>query len=198
MDSREKNIIYVIDDKLENIKLLGTLLIENKYEPMVFLSAKDALESIREIKPELILLDIMMPEMDGYEMCKVLKAEDLFKDIPVIFLTGKTDTDDLVKGFDVGAADYVKKPFESAELLARIKTHIGFKKAREKIKNLNGLLPICSNCKKIRNDKGYWKQIDVYIQKHSEAEFTHSMCPECSDKLYGKEDWYIEMKNKEN
>ncbi len=198
MDSRKKNIIYVIDDKLENIKLLGTLLIENKYEPMVFLSAKDALESIREIKPELILLDIMMPEMDGYEMCKVLKAEDLFKDIPVIFLTGKTDTDDLVKGFDVGAADYVKKPFESAELLARIKTHIGFKKAREKIKNLNGLLPICSNCKKIRNDKGYWKQIDVYIQKHSEAEFTHSMCPECSDKLYGKEDWYIEMKNKEN
>ena len=62
---------------------------------------------------------------------------------------------------------------------------------------LSGLLPICSSCKKIRDDKGYWKQIDVYIQKYSEAEFTHSICPECSDELYGKEDWYIKMKKKE-
>ncbi len=198
MNSKKIDIIYVIDDKLENIKILGNLLVENRYEPMVFLSAQAALKSIKKIQPELILLDIMMPEMDGYEMCEILKAEDLSKDIPVIFLTGKTDTDDLVKGFDVGAADYVKKPFESAELLARIKTHIGFKQAREKIKILNGLLPICSSCKKIRNDEGYWKQIDVYIQKHSEAEFTHSMCSECSDELYGKEDWYIEMKNENN
>ncbi|WP_413855606.1 hypothetical protein [Desulfobacula sp.] len=69
--------------------------------------------------------------------------------------------------------------------------------AQQKVKLLSGLLPICSSCKKIRNDKGYWKQIDVYIQKYSEAEFTHSICPECSDELYGKEDWYIKMKKKE-
>ncbi len=197
MNSKKIDIIYVIDDKLENIKILGNLLAENRYEPMVFLSAQAALKSIKKIKPELILLDIMMPKMDGYEMCKILKAEDSSKDIPVIFLTGKTDTDDLVKGFNVGAVDYVKKPFESAELLARIKTHIGFKQAREKIKILNGLLPICSSCKKIRNDEGYWNQIEGYIQKHSEAKFSHSICPECSDKIYSKEDWYIEMKNME-
>ena len=65
------------------------------------------------------------------------------------------------------------------------------------VKTLSGLLPICANCKKIRDDKGYWNQIEGYIQTHSEAKFSHSMCPECSDELYGKEDWYIEMKNKE-
>jgi len=112
MNSKKIDKIYVIDDKLENIKILGNLLVANRYEPMVFLSAQAALKSIKKIQPELILLDIMMPEMDGYEMCEILKAEDLSKNIPVIFLTGKTDTDDLVKGFDVGAADYVKKPFQ--------------------------------------------------------------------------------------
>jgi len=68
-------------------------------------------------------------------------------------------------------------------------------KAMSEIKTLSGLLPICASCKKIRDDKGYWNQIEGYIQKHSAAKFSHSMCPECSDELYGKEDWYIEMKN---
>ena len=198
MDNAKKDVVFIIDDNSSNIKILGNLLEEKGYEPVVFLNAKTALDSIKDKKPEIILLDIMMPEMDGYEMCKILKDDTSLKDIPVIFLTGKTETDDLVKGFELGAADYVKKPFEFAELLARIKTHIGFKKAREEIKILSGLLPICSNCKKIRDDKGYWNQIDVYIQKHSEAKFTHSMCSECSDEVYGKEDWYIEMKKEKS
>ena len=65
------------------------------------------------------------------------------------------------------------------------------------IKTLSGLLPICASCKKIRDDKGYWNQIEGYIQKHSAAKFSHGMCPKCSDELYGKKDWYIEMKNEE-
>ena len=68
-------------------------------------------------------------------------------------------------------------------------------KAMSEIKTLSGLLPICATCKKIRDDTGYWNQIEEYIQQHSEASFSHGMCPECADKLYGKEDWYIEMKN---
>ncbi len=196
MDNSKKDIVFIIDDNPENIKVLGNLLEKNGYDPVVFLNAKIALESIRKKRPEIILLDIMMPEMDGYEMCQILKDDASFKDIPVIFLTGKTETEDLVKGFDLGAADYVKKPFEFAELLARIKTHIDFKKAREEIKTLRGFLPICATCKKIRDDKGYWNILESYIQKHSVAKFSHSMCPECSDKLYGKEDWYIKMKKK--
>jgi PAS domain S-box-containing protein len=69
--------------------------------------------------------------------------------------------------------------------------------ALENVKTLSGLLPICAHCKKIRDDQGYWNQIEGYIQKHSDAQFSHGMCPECSDELYGKEDWYIEMKNEE-
>jgi len=71
------------------------------------------------------------------------------------------------------------------------------KEKESEIKQLRGLLPICANCKKIRDDKGYWNQIEGYIQKHSDAQFSHGMCPECSDELYGKEDWYIEMKKEE-
>ena len=71
------------------------------------------------------------------------------------------------------------------------------KKALDDIKTLKGIVPICSHCKKIRDDKGYWNQIEVYIQDHSEAEFSHGMCPECSDKLYGDQNWYQDMKKEE-
>jgi len=196
--NEEKDIVYVVDDGAENIKILGNVLESNGYEPVVFLRAKDALESICNEKPELILLDIMMPEMDGYEMCADLKADVSTKDIPIIFLTGKTDTDSLVKGFDLGAADYIKKPFRSAELLARIKTHIGFKKAREEIEMLKGLIPICAQCKKIRDDKGYWNQVDIYLEKHSGATFSHGICPDCAEALYGDQHWYKKKKAKDN
>jgi hypothetical protein len=76
------------------------------------------------------------------------------------------------------------------------KTKRELQEAIVEIKTLQGILPICSSCKKIRDDKGYWSQIEAYIQKHSEATFSHGMCPECSDKLYGDKDWYIKMKKK--
>ncbi|MBL6996376.1 PAS domain S-box protein, partial [Desulfobacula sp.] len=74
---------------------------------------------------------------------------------------------------------------------------VDLQKALGEVKQLSGLLPICAKCKKIRDDNGYWNQIEGYIQKHSDAQFSHGMCPECSDELYGKEDWYIEMKKEE-
>ena len=118
--------------------------------------------------------------------------------VPVIFLTGKNKTDDIIKGFEVGAADYITKPYQSQELLARVNTQLELKKSLDyqkylfkklkrsliQVKQLTGLLPICSNCKKIRNTKGYWQQVEEYIHKHSEADFTHSICPECRKKLY--------------
>ena len=85
-----------------------------------------------------------------------------------------------------------KSAKEREKLILKLQTTL------DEVKTLQGFLPICANCKKIRDDKGYWNQIEGYIQKHSDAKFSHSMCPECSDELYGKEDWYIEMKNKKN
>jgi DNA-binding response OmpR family regulator len=141
--------------------------------------------------PDLILLDIMMPDMDGHEVCRRLKTNQETRGIPIIFLTSKTRPEDIVAGFRLGAVDYVKKPFQAEELTARVDTHVRLKKtisrletALKEIKTLKGLLPICSACNRIRDDKGDWNQIAEYISNHTEATFTHGICPDCAAKLY--------------
>ena len=180
---KKKPLILAVDDKPQNLQFLGKLLSLNGYDVGMVQSGLQALNFIKTNEPDLILLDIMMPEMDGYEVCEKLKSTTATMHIPVIFITAKTDTDDIVKGFDVGGADYVTKPFRSAELLARIKTQV-------EVKILRGLLPMCSKCKKIRSDKGFWKEVDSYLEEHSLVTFTHGLCPDCLDTLYGEKEWY--------
>ncbi len=187
----KKKSVLVVDDNLQNLQYLGNVLEENGYEPTLTRNGPQALEFLENEKPDLILLDIMMPEMDGYEVCKILKEDVSVKEIPVIFITAKTETDDIVKGFDVGGVDYVTKPFNSAELLARVRTHI-------EVKLLRGLLPICSSCKKIRDDEGYWNMLESYIQMHAQVTFSHGICPECLKKLYGDQPWFEKMLNEED
>ncbi|MDM8536298.1 response regulator [Desulfobacterales bacterium HSG17] len=119
--------IMIVDDETKNIQVLGTLLQQKGYYIYVAQNGKEALEIIKEVLPDLILLDIMMPEPDGFEVCRLLKKEAKTKDIPVIFLTVKSDSSDIIRGFILGAADYVTKPFNSVELLARINTHLNLK-----------------------------------------------------------------------
>ncbi|MCP4693030.1 MAG: response regulator [Desulfobacterales bacterium] len=197
MGASEKPLILIVDDNPQNLQFIGNLLSKNGYEPAVTMNGSQALDFLGHEKAELILLDIMMPEIDGYEVCKKIKANNALQDIPVIFLTAKTETDDLVKGFDAGAVDYVTKPFNSAELLARIKTHIELKRAREELKTLRGYIPICAKCKKIRDDEGFWSQIEQYIENHTEAMFSHGLCPGCTEELYGDQAWYKKMARKE-
>jgi len=182
MENR-KSLILAVDDKPQNLQFLGKLLSDNGYEVGMAQNGQQALNFVKKNEPDLILLDIMMPDIDGYEVCHKLKADFGTRHIPVIFLTAKTDADDIVKGFDAGGVDYVSKPFNSAELLARIKTHI-------EIRMLRGLLPMCSKCKKIRDDEGFWKQVDSYIEEHSPVTFTHGICPDCLTELYGEKDWF--------
>ncbi len=194
MSAKEKPLILIVDDNPRNLQFIGNVLSKNGYEPAVTMNGSQALEFLNQESAELILLDIMMPEIDGYEVCKKLKSNSATRNIPVIFLTAKTETEDIVKGFDVGAVDYVTKPFNPAELLARIKTHIELKRARAEIKTLRGYIPICAKCKKIRNDEGFWSQIETYIENHTEALFSHGICPECTEELYGEQDWYKKRK----
>ena len=119
----KKPTILVVDDTAENLKMLSGVLKE-KYRVKVTLKGAEALEIISKERPDLILLDIMMPEMDGYEVCSKLKEDPGTKDIPIIFLTAKTEVNDIVKGFELGAVDYVPKPFNTVELLVRIDTHL--------------------------------------------------------------------------
>ncbi|WP_022668949.1 response regulator [Desulfospira joergensenii] len=179
----QRDLVLAVDDNPQNLQFLGRLLSDNGYEVGLAQSGRRALVFVEKNEPDLILLDIMMPDMDGYEVCQTLKGNTAFRHIPVIFLTAKTDTQNLVRGFEAGGVDYVTKPFNSAELLARIKTHV-------ELKILRGLLPICSNCKKIRDDQGFWNQVDAYVEAHSQAVFTHGICPDCTHELYKEQSWY--------
>ena len=125
----------------------------------------------------------MMPKMNGYEVCKALKSYTHSKDIPVIFLTAKTDTESIIAGFNAGGVDYISKPFNQKELLARVQTHIKLSRAYSEIQYLRGILPICSYCKKIRNDSGYWEQLETYFSKYTDTQFSHGICPDCLQKV---------------
>ncbi|MBD3321518.1 MAG: response regulator [Chitinivibrionales bacterium] len=123
MPDTAKFTILVVDDAEENIDVLLELLGDD-YDVSVAMDGETALEDISETRPDLILLDIMMPGMDGFEVCRRLKADPETSSIPIIFITGKTETEDMVKGYDLGAADYVTKPFNPPELMARLKAHL--------------------------------------------------------------------------
>ncbi len=184
MPLNRKPLLLIVDDNSQNLQFLGDMVEKNGYEPALALSGTRALDYVLREKPDLILLDVMMPEIDGYEVCRRLKADPDTKDIPVIFLTAKTEMDDIVRGFEAGGVDYVAKPFASAELLARIKAHVELKLAREEIRTLRGIVPICAMCKSIRDENGQWWMMEEYVSKHTAAEFSHGLCPACAQKLF--------------
>jgi adenylate cyclase len=128
--------ILIVDDTPQNIQVLGTLLRKEAYQINVAQNGLQALGIIEQVKPDLILLDIMMPEMDGFETCKHLKANDETKDIPIIFLTAKVELEDVIHGLELGAVDYVTKPFNATELLRRVESHLELKFSREKLAGL--------------------------------------------------------------
>lgn len=139
MEDLFDNTILIVDDTPENIDILVDLL--EDFEKQIAINGEDALETAFEGNPpDLVLLDIMMPEMDGYEVCERLRADNRTKDVPVIFLTAKTEKDDIVKGFEVGGQDYITKPFDARELMERVKTQLELKTQREILKNMNVVL----------------------------------------------------------
>ncbi len=196
-DKRQYEIL-IVDDTLENLRFLKLLLEERGYLVRATSNGSFALESVATRLPDLILLDVKMPEMDGFEVCRRLKSNDHSSNVPVFFISALDETIDKVKGFKAGAVDYITKPIEPEEVFARIETHLSLRQlqqemektnaalqeAFDEIKILRGILPICSSCKKIRNDEGIWQQMELYISEHSEVIFSHGMCKECAVKLY--------------
>jgi DNA-binding response OmpR family regulator len=133
---QQKPLILIVDDVPQNLQVMGNFLIGKDYDIYMAASGQKALEMANKIWPDLILLDVIMPEMDGFQVCQELKAKAETKDIPVIFLTAKTQMEDILKGFEVGAVDYVTKPFNKKELLARVSTHVALRSAQKKIVKL--------------------------------------------------------------
>jgi two-component system, sensor histidine kinase and response regulator len=136
----KKNQVLIVDDIPSNLNFLSEVLHEEGVGIMLATNGKDAIEIARQKRPDLILLDIAMPVMDGYEVCASLKEDPATCDIAVIYLTARTEPEDILKGFETGAADYILKPFNAAELIARVKTHLDLKEKTEALKTVNAML----------------------------------------------------------
>jgi len=179
------NRVLVVDDTPIQLKVVLPIIENEGINVTVASSGREALDLIESDPPDLILLDIVMPEMDGYEVCSRIKSSPAHSDIPVLFLTGRNEPKDIIKAFDVGGADYVTKPVNPPELVARIKTHLNLgntigelKEALEQVQMLSGLLRICSYCKSIQ-DEEQWVSLEDYLDTNSDARLTHCICPKC-------------------
>ncbi|KPA12755.1 response regulator receiver sensor signal transduction histidine kinase [Candidatus Magnetomorum sp. HK-1] len=136
--STHDEIILIVDDTPENLEVLGEILC--KYKRYFAINGEQAIERAISLLPDLILLDVMMPEMDGYEVCQILKENEKTCDIPVIFITAKTDEKDEIEGFERGGVDFISKPINPAKIRARVKTHLALKNARDQLKEQNHVL----------------------------------------------------------
>ncbi len=155
-----KRLILIVDDLPENLQVLAGHLTEQGYEIMAATNGPRALALVRNRKPDLILLDIMMPDVDGFTVCQELKGDEHSADIPVIFITARTDTEDILHGFQLGAVDYITKPFRPPELLARVRTHLELKSSRDLFGTYNKQLErISRHLRRLNEDKNRFLSI---------------------------------------
>ncbi len=189
--------ILIAEDDIVSRKVLTSFLEKWGHKVIAVENGNDAIEILKgDNAPSFAILDWMMPEKDGTEVCQWLRKQDNGAFVYVILLTAKTEKDDIVAGLSSGADDYITKPFNQAELKQRVKAGeriitletalqskiSDLKDALQNIKQLQGILPICAWCKKIRGDDEYWHSVEDYISSHSNTDFTHGICPECLEK----------------
>lgn len=205
--------ILIVDDSTENLVLLQSILQTGGYKDLLTAeSAEQAFKHLGMddsggdgASVDLVLMDIQMPEINGIETCRRIKEVERLRDVPIIMVTAVAQREKLQLAFAAGAMDYINKPVNKIELRTRVgsalklKQEMDQRKAREQelkkrtqeleqalreVKVLRGFIPICASCKKIRNDRGYWQLVEAYIREHSEAEFSHGICPDCIKKFF--------------
>lgn len=186
--------VLIAEDDPDTRPLLQALLTKWGYEVVATADGTAALAELEgDDAPQLAILDVMMPGLDGIEVCRRVRQRPNPVPTYVMLLTAKTGKDTVVEGLQAGADDYITKPFDTNELRARVQVGTRILKLQQelarrineledalaKVKHLQGLLPMCSYCKKIRDDQNYWQQVESYITQHTEAQFSHSICPDC-------------------
>ena len=198
--------LLIIEDDKEDAYLIREMLADVRGEVKVFQAERlaSALEQLAQEPMSLVLLDLGLPDSQGIETLRTLVTR--MPSLPVIVLTGLRDREFGIMAIQEGAQDFLVKGQINADLLSRAIAYALERKKLEnekhqlieelqealaKVKTLSGMLPICSSCKQIRDDKGYWNQVDTYIHEHADVEFSHALCPDCAKKLYP--DYYDKM-----
>lgn len=186
-------ILIADDDDVTRLQL-EAMLVRRGYEVLATADGTEAWQVLQgRDPPRLALLDWLMTDMDGVEVCRLARANPALKGLYLILVTSRADKGHILEGLRAGANDYVTKPFDRDELLARVgvgeqvvqlqdelvlRVH-ELEDALTRVKQLQGLLPICSYCKSIRDDRNYWHRVESYVQEHSAAQFSHGVCPKC-------------------
>lgn len=198
-------VVLVVNDDNAGRYATTEMLKSNGFDVLEAATGAAALAGAKQ-SPDLILLDVVLPDINGFDVCAILKRDERTRNIPVLHLSATAvDVGSRVIGLQGGADGYLVQPVESVELVATINALLRVRKAeaealrlvKEKeeviarletalrhVKQLSGLLPICMHCKKIRNDKGYWEQMEAYISDHTDALFNHCLCEECAKRYY--------------
>ena len=236
---KPKHILLVEDSTTQALKLQHVLE-EQGFSVTLAKDGAEGFQQVRQTPPDIVITDIMMPLMDGYELCSRIKNDDKLRHIPVILLTTLSYPEDILRGLKCGADNFITKPYEASDLISRVEYILANQKLRhgitsdmaielafggqqylltsdriqildlllssfetavrknieleeanrklraaaQTIDKLGDLIPICCNCKNIRNDKGFWQQLETYCKEHAIAEFTHGVCPDCVQILY--------------
>lgn len=191
--------ILIAEDDRTSRTMLGAVLQKYGHEVV---ATEDGEQAWRELQaedaPRLAILDWMMPLMDGLEVCHRVRQQQRERSTYLIMLTTRDCKEDIAAGLDAGADDYLTKPYHPGELRARVEVGMRLlaatdslqdkvaelQEAMAHIQTLEGILPICMHCKSIRDDQGYWRRVEAYLAKRTGVEFTHSLCPDCVQKLY--------------
>lgn len=190
--------VLIAEDEIVSRRLLESALPRWGYDVITATDGEEAWTLLQEPDaPTIMVLDWLMPRLDGVEICRRIRAHPRLSSVYIILLTSRAAVEDVVQGLEAGANDYITKPFDAAELRARMQVGVRVvnlqttlaervrevEEALSRVKQLQGLLPICSYCKKIRDDKNYWHQVESYVGKHTDARFSHGICPECTEKF---------------
>jgi len=190
--------VLIAEDDPVSRHILDVTLRKWGHQVVVCADGVEAWQVLRgENPPPLVLLDWMMPGMDGVQLCRKVRQAPPAHSAYIILLTAKERSQDIVAGLQAGADDYLTKPFDLEELRARMQAGLRISELQDslaqrvreledalsRVRILQGLLPICSYCKKIRDDSNYWQQIENYVTAHSGAQFSHSVCPQCYEEI---------------
>lgn len=194
-----KKTILIVDDEPLSIRILQHQL-ESEHKILLAQSGEEALKILTYTLPDMILLDILMPDMDGYALYRKIREKPELAETPILFVTSLESHAGEAEGLALGASDYIHKPFHADLVRLRVRNHLALhdqrklllmknaqleklnlqlKQTTAQVKLLEGIIPICSYCHKIRDDQNIWKQLEMYICEHSDACFSHGICPDC-------------------